>query len=141
MSALALSVYQYSTFTKHHLVSQWLYTCARACTHLWVVWSVAQSGGADSVNPDIQDSIEMWMLLEYADKGNLEQAIQQRRFALRSDPSQLDMVRLRVCEDYLCPWSASTGSGTAAPPICWSVIPWTASFPRSPCPPMLFCGS
>lgn len=32
------------------------------------------------------------MLLEFADKGNLEQAIQQKRFALRSDPSQLDMV-------------------------------------------------
>jgi hypothetical protein len=60
------------------------------------VWSVAQSGSAVSavsLDPDIQESIEMWMLLEYADKGNLEQAIQQRRFALRGNPSQLDMVR------------------------------------------------
>lgn len=47
-----------------------------------------------SFDADIQESIEMWMLLEYADKGNLEQAIQQRRFALRGNPSQLDMVRV-----------------------------------------------
>ena len=78
--------------------SGWLHTAARRRTHLGVVWSVAQSGSAVSavsLDPDVQESIEMWMLLEYADKGNLEQAIQQRRFALRGSPGQLDMVSVQ----------------------------------------------
>ena len=75
---------------------RWLHTSARELSQLGVVWLALQNGSTDgSVDTDVQDSIEMWMLLEYADKGNLEQAIQQRRFALRSDPSQLDMVRVR----------------------------------------------
>jgi hypothetical protein len=56
---------------------------------------VLQSGSAVSLDPDIQESIEMWMLLEYADKGNLEQAIQQQRFAARGNPGQLDMVSVQ----------------------------------------------
>jgi hypothetical protein len=33
------------------------------------------------------------MLLEYADRGSLEEAIQNRRFQRKSDKSTLDMVR------------------------------------------------
>lgn len=33
------------------------------------------------------------MLLEYADRGSLEEAIQAKRFQRRSDKSQLDMVQ------------------------------------------------
>lgn len=41
------------------------------------------------------------MLMEYADRGSLEEAIEAKRFQRRSDKSQLDMVRplvfLRSC--------------------------------------------
>lgn len=40
----------------------------------------------------LQATIETWMLLEYADRGSLEEAIQNRRFQRKSDKSQLDMV-------------------------------------------------
>ncbi len=33
------------------------------------------------------------MLLEYADRGSLEQAIQAKRFSRKTDKTQLDMVR------------------------------------------------
>ena len=39
----------------------------------------------------LQGSIETWMLLEYADRGSLEQAIQARRFYKRTDAT-LDLV-------------------------------------------------
>jgi hypothetical protein len=87
------------TGKQHHLKQlhslRSLHAGARRHTHLGVLWLILQSVPADGFDPDIQESIEMWMLLEYADKGNLEQAIQQRRFALRGDPSQLDMVRVQ----------------------------------------------
>jgi hypothetical protein len=41
----------------------------------------------------LQATIETWMLLEYADRGSLEEAIQNRRFQRKSDKSLLDMVR------------------------------------------------
>lgn len=41
----------------------------------------------------LQGTIETWMLLEYADKGSLEEAIQNKSFQRKSDNSQLDMVR------------------------------------------------
>ena len=37
-------------------------------------------------------TIETWMLLEYADRGSLEQAIQMRRFYKKADAT-LDLVR------------------------------------------------
>lgn len=43
----------------------------------------------------LQGSIETWMLLEYADRGSLEQAIQARRFYKRTDAT-LDLVSRRV---------------------------------------------
>lgn len=58
------------------------------------VWFHAQTGSPYDLKPDIEESIETWMLLEFADKGNLEQAVQQKRFALRGDPGRLDMVRI-----------------------------------------------
>ena len=39
----------------------------------------------------LQGSIETWMLLEYADRGSLEQAIQARQFHRRADAT-LDLV-------------------------------------------------
>ena len=39
-----------------------------------------------------QAVIETWMLLEFADRGSLEQAIAARRFVRKADQS-LDMVR------------------------------------------------
>jgi hypothetical protein len=39
----------------------------------------------------LQGTIETWMLLEYADRGSLEQAIQARRFYKRTDAT-LDLV-------------------------------------------------
>lgn len=40
-----------------------------------------------------QGTIETWMLLEYADRGSLEEAIAQKRFRRKSDRSQTDLVR------------------------------------------------
>ena len=40
----------------------------------------------------VQAVIETWMLLEFADRGSLEQAIAARRFMRKADQS-LDMVR------------------------------------------------
>lgn len=46
-----------------------------------------------------QGLLETWMLLEFADRGSLEQAIQQKRF-LRKPDQHLDMVR--CCSTCLC---------------------------------------
>ena len=47
-----------------------------------------------------QELLETWMLLEYADRGSLEQAVKAKRF-VRRPSSQLDMVRpLGVCHFY-----------------------------------------
>ncbi len=40
-----------------------------------------------------QALLETWMLLEYADRGSLEQAIQGKRFTRKNDKTKLDMVR------------------------------------------------
>lgn len=50
-----------------------------------------------SISIALQATIETWMLLEYADRGSLEEAIQGRRFQRKSDKSQLDMVRPARC--------------------------------------------
>ena len=44
----------------------------------------------------VQAVIETWMLLEYADRGSLEQAIASRRFVRKADQA-LDMVRFVLC--------------------------------------------
>jgi serine/threonine protein kinase len=56
----------------------------------------------------LQATIETWMLLEYADRGSLEEAIQNRRFQRKSDKSQLDMVRPVFCMSCLVQMQANT---------------------------------
>ncbi len=55
------------------------------------------------------------MLLEYADRGSLEQAIQNRRFMRKPDRSQLDMVRapLVITQAYICCMNQQTKLGMA----------------------------
>lgn len=59
-----------------------------------------------------QGTIETWMLLEYADRGSLEQAIQARRFYKRIDAS-LDLVS-RVFLLNLTWLAGRSGSGVMA---------------------------
>jgi hypothetical protein len=60
----------------------------------------------------LQATIETWMLLEYADRGSLEEAIQNRRFQRKSDKSQLDMVCHMSCVSCLL------SCGTAVFDLC-----------------------
>jgi len=53
------------------------------------------TGTHEPLTEGLQDkSIETWMLLEYADRGSLDQAIAAKRFSQKSDPSQLDLVSI-----------------------------------------------
>jgi len=61
----------------------------------------ASTGGnvSSSASSGDKGTIETWMLLEYADRGSLEEAIAQKRFRRKSDRSQIDM--LSVCRTLL----------------------------------------